>query len=207
MKIALICGSPKGANSASHVLLQTLQNSFPAGTGCQEFYLNQSQVPEAALSELNNFDALVFAYPLYVDGMPAHLLSCLQQLETSFTNKQRIYAIVNCGFYEGEQTRHAIGILRNWCRKSGLTWGMGVGIGGGGALFSLGSLTLGQGPTKSVGKALQTMLSCILSRKTCDDLFTTVNMPRFFYKTAGELGWRQGIKKNGGTAKDLDKRW
>lgn len=207
MKIALICGSPKGKESASHALLQGVQARLPADTTCAAFYFSTPQVPQTAATELSTFDAVVFAYPLYVDGVPAHLLSCLEQLEPGVNGKVRVYAIVNCGFYEGEQARHAISILRNWSRKAGLTWGMGIGIGGGAALFAMPSLPLGKGPTKSIGKAVDGLVSCLVSGQGKGDVFTTINMPRFLYKAAGELGWRKAIKQNGGTAKDLKKQW
>ncbi|HAW69762.1 MAG TPA: hypothetical protein DHD79_09105, partial [Firmicutes bacterium] len=86
------------------------------------------------MAELAACDTLVFAFPLYVDGIPSHLLSCLSQMEGYLkplaSKEMRVYAIVNCGFYEGRQNQHALDMMQNWCAKTRLIWGHGLGIGG-----------------------------------------------------------------------------
>ena len=36
--------------------------------------------------------------------------------------------------------------------------------------------------------------------------YISVGMPRFLYKMAAQMGWRQAIKANGGKVRDLGKR-
>ena len=43
----------------------------------------------------------------------------------------RVYAIANNGFIEGKQNEPLMQLMENFCRRAGLTWGGGVGIGGG----------------------------------------------------------------------------
>ena len=45
-----------------------------------EIALHHSVVSQEAIEKLKNIEVWVFAYPLYVDAVPAHLLSCLVQL-------------------------------------------------------------------------------------------------------------------------------
>ena len=103
MKIVLINGSPKVKKSASSVLLEDLKIQLCEKAQIVEAAFHTSTVSEETLEELRNADAWVFAYPLYVDGIPAHLLSCLVQLEEAHLKDRQIhiYGIVNCGFYEG----------------------------------------------------------------------------------------------------------
>lgn len=81
MRIALINGSPKGNGSASGSLLDDLKRFFSEKEELTEIGLHESAVPKKAAEDLMNADIWVFSCPLYVDGIPGHLLSCLMQLE------------------------------------------------------------------------------------------------------------------------------
>ena len=141
MKIALINGSPKTNRSASGTLLADLQkyitgiNTAPESLKPEiaEYSCNIPAISDKIIVELQNTAVLVFACPLYVDGIPAHLLSCLMQLESANWKNHSIHVhgIVNCGFYEGIQAEPALCVLQNWCAKTGLIWGGGIGVGGG----------------------------------------------------------------------------
>ena len=45
--------------------------------------------------------------------------------------KLYVYAIANNGYIEGIQSEALMQVFRNFCAKSGLKWGGGIGIGGG----------------------------------------------------------------------------
>ncbi|HKM34541.1 MAG TPA: hypothetical protein VJY54_07345 [Lachnospiraceae bacterium] len=205
MKIAMINGSPKGKNSASGVLLQDLKSYLTENAEIKEFCFNKPQIDERMMADLYPCDALVFAYPLYVDGIPSHLLSCLRELEKEGINNKNcmVFCIVNSGFFEGKQNAIAIEILKNWCHKMKLQWGMGIGVGGGGSLFQMQSAPLGTGPKKSLGNAYTLLKHCLEDQTSGEDLYISVNLPKWIYKLGAEAGWKQMIKKNGGRAKDL----
>lgn len=80
MKTALINASPKRTGSASGMLLDALYPRLE-GCSCTEFRLGIEKPDPQILETFADFDALVFAFPLYVDGLPAHLLRHLQALE------------------------------------------------------------------------------------------------------------------------------
>ena len=152
MKIALINGSPKKKGSASQTLLKELSVYLPEDTKSSNYQLIHPEVSKETAEALVDFDVLVFAFPLYVDGVPSHLLACLQQLEKAGLKREtRVYCIVNSGFYEGEQNEYAVQVVRNWCARVGLIWGMGIGYGGGGALTHLQGCPPGNGPGESGG--------------------------------------------------------
>lgn len=209
MKIALIDASPKTNNSTSGLLLKDFQKYLvPKTVEIIETSLHKPIVPQDVLAKLEHAETWVFACPLYVDGLPAHLLSCLLQLEKIEWKKSpvQVYGIVNCGFYEGIQAETALHILQNWCIKTGFTWCGGIGIGGGGALGQMPSIENGHGPKAPVEKALGTMASRLVQREAQENNYVSVAFPRFLYKMAAQMGWRQTIKKNGGKRKDLDAR-
>lgn len=209
MKIAMINGSPKSKNSASGVLLNDFKTYFTENTEILDFHFNQPHIDGKAVADFSTCDAYVFAYPLYVDGVPSQLLSCLRDLEKAdIINKNgMVFCIVNSGFYEGKQNAIAIQILKNWCCRLQLQWGMGIGMGGGGALVGMQSIPIGSGPLKSLGNALSAMQNCLINKTQGEDRYISVDIPRWIYKLGADASWKQTIKKNGGRAKDLGHRY
>lgn len=205
MRIALINGSPKAKNSTSRVLLDDLSRYLGGNAEVVNSEFHSSVISKEVTEELAKADAWVFAYPLYVDGIPGHLLSCLIQLEEAHLSNHQIhvYGIVNCGFYESIQTNLALQLLQNWSLKAGLIWGGGVGIGGGGGLSMMPKLEPGHGPKALIDKALAAFSNVILKNEAQENTYVSVAFPRFLYKMGAQIGWRQMIKANGGKAKDL----
>lgn len=208
MKIAFINGSPKVKDSASGCILEELKEFLEKDSNIiSEYCFRKPQVSEKEIEQLIKCDILVFAFPLYVDGIPSHLLNCLIQLEKVFEtiNKKdiNIYTLVNCGFYEGHQNKLAIEMMENWCLKAGLKWGQGVAVGAGGMISAIKDVPIGRGPKKNLGKALIQFASNILKCDSEENIFITANFPRILYKLAAEMGWRQSINKNGLKRKDL----
>lgn len=213
MKIALLNGSPKVSNSASGMLLEELKSYFSEKSEAAEIEIVEAGLHKPVVSEeicekLKTVEAVVFAYPLYVDGIPAHLLSVLTQLEKAHWNNQEVhsYGIVNCGFYEGIQAEPALEILENWCARTGLIWGGGLGIGGGGALSQIPDTRNGKGPRGPINNVLRELADSVLQRESQENNYASVAFPRFLYKMAAQMGWRQTIKANGGKKKDLGSR-
>lgn len=207
MRIALINGSPKVNNSASGALLNDLKGYWGEKADIVHFNFRGATISKEIIEELAETDAWVFAYPLYVDGIPGHLLSCLIRLEEAcLQNPQiHIYGIVNCGFYEGIQAEFALKLLQNWSVKAGLRWGGGIGVGGGGGLAMMPKLEPGQGPKAPVDKAIEVLANTIFNREVRENNYVSVAFPRFLYKMGAQIGWRQMIKANGGKVKDLGK--
>ena len=205
-KIALINGSPKNKNSASGCLLEALKNKI-TDSCVTEF--NMHTPNSTQLDAICENEILVFAFPLYVDGIPSHLLNCLTQLEQKLKNSQAdicVYAIVNCGFYEGKQNCNALDMMENWCLKANVKWGMGVGVGGGGMATMLKGGAGENGPMHDIVVVLGTLSTHILQKEYSENIYVSPNFPRFLYKMAAEMGWRQQIRANGLKGKDLFRR-
>lgn len=215
MKIALLNGSPKHRNSSSEILLTDLKRCLletdTAETARRkpeilEAAFHDDRIAEETVSQLLTADVWVFSCPLYVDGLPGHLLSVLLQLEKNTGESghtQVIYGIVNCGFYEGIQAKTALEILENWCAKTGFVWGGGIGVGGGGGLAMMAGPKPEKGPKAPIEKALRAMSEKMFRQETLENQYVSVAFPRFLYKMAAQMGWRQLFKKNGGRIRDL----
>jgi len=208
MNIALINGSPKKTESSSGALLHDLKSLFPAEYSIKEFRMNKPTLTEAEIEELQGYSTWVFAQPLYIDGLPSHLLFCLYQLEQALSTDKviRVYAIVNGGLYEGKQSHHALAIMENWCKRAGLQWGMGIGYGGGGGMAQMKHIPLGKGPKRALGKAYTVFAETIASQSSGENIYASITIPRFLYKYIVERGWRKRLKANGGRAKDINRK-
>lgn len=204
MNIALIDASPKARNSASGLLLAELET-------CLAGEFTRIKVPpvpdEAVLARFDGQDALVFAFPLYVDGLPSHLVRCLAALETRPRERPAVvYGVANCGFFEGRQNRLALQILRHWSGAAGLAWGGGLGVGGGGMLSALAGVPAGHGPRKTVSQGLRALASDVMAARQTEDRFVSPNFPRWLYKAMAQMGWRSQLAANGGKRRDLSRQ-
>jgi len=132
MKTVLINGSPKKKFSASAYFL-SVQKCFLKGKKVCENLRNEKDHARI-LNALKDANAVVFCLPLYVDGIPSHVLTFLKEMEVYCKEnnlKLNVYAIANNGFIEGVQSKALLQLFRNFCARSGLTWGGGIGVGGG----------------------------------------------------------------------------
>ena len=109
MQVALINGSPKRHRSASGCILKYLQPLLEQeGHVTAAFSLGRPELAPQDAKGIGDCDALIFALPLYVDGLPSHLVSCLGPplwaVEESLARSGERWVYmpsVNCGFYEG----------------------------------------------------------------------------------------------------------
>lgn len=70
----------------------------------------------------------------YVDAVPSHVLSFLKEMEGFCKENQlklNVYVIANNGYIEGVQSKALLQVFRNFCTRSGIVWGGGMGVGGG----------------------------------------------------------------------------
>ena len=132
MKTVFINCSPKKKFSASAYFL-----------GVQKFFVNGEKIKEVLktkkdydriLNQLKDAEAVVFCLPLYVDCIPSHVLPFLKEMEgfcRENSLKLNVYVIANNGYIEGVQSEALLQVFHNFCTRSGLLWGGGIGIGGG----------------------------------------------------------------------------
>lgn len=132
MKTVYINGSPKKKGSVSVHLLNVVR-CFAGGKAVPETLRHKGD-HQRILESLRDADAVVFGFPLYVDGVPSHVLSFLKEMEVFCREKgiaPRVYVLSNGGFIEGCQNKALMQVMENFCRRSGLEWCGGIGIGGG----------------------------------------------------------------------------
>lgn len=208
MNICILNGSPKASKSTSELLIEYLM-SFTGENETVTYNVCKSNLSEEQFSRIQSSDALVFVFPLYIDGINSQLLRFLIELEKrGFNNKSiGVYCIINNGFYEGRQNLIAADIMKNWCKAVGLTYGQTLGVGAGEMLPFLKSIPLGHGPNRNLGIAIKKLSRNILSVNQGEDLFFSPNWPRFLWKIASSYNfWYPRAKGNGLKRKRLKDR-
>ena len=133
MKTLILSMSPRRSFSASMYYSKLLK----LGIKNHEVELLELKTPrqysvvEKQLSEVDN---IVFVTPVYVDTIPSTVLDKLVKIENYVQDKDiklNIYALTNCGFYEGEQCDLAQKTFKIWSKRCGFEFKGGLGIGAG----------------------------------------------------------------------------
>lgn len=195
MIITYIDGSPKTKDSTSLYLLKTLEQKM--GEGCVSLWADARQYQiQCLLDMIEKSDAIVIAFPLYVDSIPSHLLHMLEELQpllSAIPRDNTLYTIVNCGFYDTTQNQIALSVMKLWSKRSGLTWGQGISAGAGGMAQVA---PAGYGPSANLGKSLDKLADNVSNKRVSDDLYFEPNFPRFLYRYAANLGWIRQANEN-----------
>ncbi len=235
MTICLINGSPKKDGSCSEYLVQTIEERL--SEACQ---VRRVRIPagwkekeaEFPWAELGEAERVVLVFPLYVDGIPSHLLEFLERWEERGRGKRpAVYAVINCGFYEGCQNGIALDMVRLFCESAGFSYQYGIGIGGGPFIGETQKMPWSAPPKREVDQALS-QLAAELSRDATveeggakvpaagdetasvsqrehrhrsqtDNQYVEPGIPRFLYLAAANLQWWKPVKKNGGTLRGM----
>lgn len=203
MNIMMICGSPRPKNSNSMYLLHSLKGMLEKENNLSIYDASGKNAAALIASNLSGMDALVIAFPLYVDSIPSHLLDVLSAIEkTNISKKETImvYTIVNNGFYDAIQNGIAIDSIWSWCQKSGLKKGYAIGAGAG----EMAQMApLGHGPSTNLGNAMNQLAKDIKNKESGKTVFVEPNFPRFLYKAAAHSQWRKQAGRNGLKPSDI----
>ncbi|HNY21883.1 MAG TPA: NAD(P)H-dependent oxidoreductase [Treponemataceae bacterium] len=236
MKITAINGSAKGERSNSREIIAMIQSMVGEDKPIEVVsQIAQFRKPDdAALRAMAESDVLVIASSLYVDGLPASLMTLLDRYSAylagigapgaSLTSgassapgaskaprapHQRVFGVVNCGFFEGQQNECALRMLAHFCEANGLEWCGGAGIGTGemiGMMKDIPPQASIRAPVVNAVKAIADAIAKGEGGRLPRDAFAQHKIPWIMFKLAGEMGWRSQAKKNGLKARDLFRR-
>jgi hypothetical protein len=206
MRIVLLNGSAKtGVNNTGYFFME-LEKFIGTEHAVIPVRAGAPVLAEEDLEKISGCDALVVAFSLFVNGIPAHLLSVLEKLEGVLkgrAGKITVYGMSNNGFYEGLHNKIALDMLRHWCTRSGLVWGGALGIGSGEMYGVLRALPLGIGPKGNLKRVLKNLAARITRGETMENYFFEPNCPRFFYLLMANLNSIKRGKKNNLRKKDM----
>jgi len=91
MKLMLCNGSPRGTGSNTTILMKHFINGFTAAQGntVEYAYLNNVKGHAAAAAKCREADAVIIAFPLYADSMPAVVKDFIETLGAGVKKKTR----------------------------------------------------------------------------------------------------------------------
>ena len=216
MKINMINGSQKTGESNSGIILNGLNDlikeKHKAATACQVaiYKSGLKRFTNETLKEILSGDVIVLAFPLFGDSIPSNTLKMLIDLENAVKQEGAqnliLYTIVNNGFYEGKQNAIAFEIIKNWCDRSGVQFGGGIGQGAGEMLGPTKHIPLNKGPFNNLARALQAMTEKMETKEPFETMYLNPYFPRFLWKIMGTRFWNTQARKNGLTKKDMIRR-
>ena len=161
--IDCICGSPRKKDSASFELLSMLD--------LEKRILFSASLPAESRT-------VILSFPLYFDGIPAMFL---KELETLSPDYENVYAICNCGYYEGRAASPAFSVLRAFCARTGRRFLGGVGIGAGALATMFRRLSPALHPHKKAHAALRELSRCAARALPYEVSFFEPAVPKRLY--------------------------
>ena len=208
MRVSIVNGSPKAKDSTSEQIIRQMVDFFGESAMVQHFHavqLAREGLPGEAAADILKGDAILFVFPLYVDSLPVSLIKLLSALDAEIgsgsdaaqiADMPHVYTVVNCGFFEAKQTAPAVSMIKHFADRTGLSWGYGIGIGGGGMLAAM-SGDWSKGPIAGVYRELCKMAEAIKEKASIPNVFISPGIPRFVYKIAAEFNMKRYAKKSG----------
>ena len=208
MRISIINGSPRFKQNISGLLIKEIILELgEEGKNVEEYHLNRRNIDKEKIENISRSDVIIFAFPLYVDSLPALVLEFLVEMEKN-QNKIKdiaptIYCVINNGFFEGRQNNIAIRQMQHWCKKMNFIWGQGIGVGAAEMLPALSKVPLGKGPKKNLGEAVKRLCFNIKNLKTDENMLFSPNYFRFLWKFQADLFWILKARDNGLKIREL----
>jgi len=208
MNVLILTGSPKDRNSASYMLASKLaeglrEHGAAVSDGMVHGGLRSEEGTRRLLDAVDASDLVVFAFPVYVDSLPAPLTRLLERIAEHRTlvapaETPRLAVIVQCGFPESHQCDTAVDICRLFAERTGMRWAGALAMGMGGSVG--GDFRKLPGGGRNILQAID-MTSKSLANggdipEEATTLFAKPLMPRWMYTLVGNLGWRMQMRKN-----------
>ena len=208
MKISIINGSQKTGESNTGILLNELNSLFEKGNAINHYLLGTKQFAPETYNEIASSDVIIIGFPLYTDSIPSNTLKMLIELENYLNKKPQretvVYTIINNGFYEGKQTHIAFEIMENWCRRSGVIFGGGIGQGAGEMIGATKNIPLCKGPFRNLGRELKSLVKKIELKEFFGITYLSPYFPKFLWRfMAVHTFWHPLAHKNKLTKKDI----
>lgn len=205
----LLVGSPRLEKSSSsslgtYLFEQLQQQGVETGTIYLYKAINTTARMDALCDAIDRADLIVLAFPLYVDTLPAPVISVFEHIVTHCRNKlktTRFSAIVNCGFPEVYQNANAIAVCAEFARSAGFEWMGGLSLGAGEGMVRAQPLQKLGGQGRSLRQALERAAGELVDGQPVSDksreLLAKPVMPVWMYKLGGTIGWMMKARKNG----------
>lgn len=210
-KVCFIYGSPKENNSSSYYFI----NSIIDMLNPEDIQSNIVRICDVLKNdeEFKNIiiaDKIVIVCPLYLDALPSTVIEFFYKFEKYITKNnvtgKSIYALINCGFIEGNQSNLALDMVKHFANRVNFTWRFGISIGGGEVMLCSRKLISIKGAIKRpVYKALLILKNDLETDKNDkrENIMTNANITKGLFMFMGHRYWMVRARKNNLSFKDL----
>jgi multimeric flavodoxin WrbA len=206
----LLIGSPRGKKSTSQGLGGYLfdrleEQGIRSDTVRLYTVLKSEERRRRLLQVLDEVDLVALAFPVYVDCLPAPVISILEIIAAhrgaeGASRSQVFMALANCGFPEAVHNDTALAICATFAREAGFAWAGGLGLGGGQAVVAGVPLTeLGQRGAairKSLDLAAEALAAGSVIPAEAVALMSRPTIPPWLYRILGGIWWRRQAKSH-----------
>ncbi|MBU3804978.1 MAG: hypothetical protein H9872_09525 [Candidatus Cellulosilyticum pullistercoris] len=193
-KLAIINGSPRAAKSNSKAYAAIFKKYYKQDIA--EFNINKNNHLEIC-SRIEDYENILFVFPLYADGIPVTLLNFLKKLEEYQMNHNiKIHCIVNCGFIEYQQNTVAIKMIKLFCKQKGFKMGSYLSIGSGEAILKTPFAFLVKFKIKQLAKAIE--------NERDKAFFVKMPLSKKLFIKASTQYWIGLAKANGVTKEEME---
>lgn len=208
-RTVLLVGSPRTRKSSSASLGGYLMEQLAARqvqTETIHIYtsLNSPERMRSMLEAIDAADLVALAFPLYVDSLPAPVITALERIGAHRAGNhtgQRFAAIANCGFPESTHNATALAICETFAQQAGFFWAGALALGGGQGLVHGTPLNELDGRAIPLKKSLEIAAEALASGNSipqaAKDLMAKPVIPGWMYLLVGAYGWKQQAKQYG----------
>jgi multimeric flavodoxin WrbA len=205
----LLVGSPRTRKSTSYAIGTYLMEQLAARgveTETIQVYtsLNNAERMQTLLEKLEAADLTVLAFPLYVDSLPAPVITLLERIATRRAGRptpMRFAALANCGFPEAQHNSIALSICSEFARQSGMGWAGGIALGAGQGLVNGTPLNELDGRVMPLKNALILAAEALVQGQpipaTAQGLVAKPFIPAWLYRFMGSYGWKLQARRWG----------
>lgn len=206
----LLIGSakPKGESSSEALSNHLAERLRARGTQTETWHVAMAMRTPAQTREflrvIDHADALILAFPLYVDSLPYLATLALERIAAHRQSQTEprpgsFLAIANCGFPEVAHNATAIAICRQFSEEVGYAWAGGLALGMGGAIAGRALSEVG-GMAHNVVAALDLAADAIAQGIAVPDeasaLMAKPFIPMTGYMLMGDIGWLAEARRN-----------
>ncbi len=209
----LLVGSPRTRQSTSASLGEYLFEQLKArGVETEEFQvyttINSQERMEKMGAAIDRADLVVLSFPLYVDSLPAPVISALEKIAARRQGKPRrprFAAVANCGFPEAHHNATALAICAEFARSACFEWMGALALGAGDGIVHRTPLRELGGRAFSIKKSLETAADALAAGRPVPEsarkLMAKPVIPAWMYRCFGAWGWRKQAKAYGAQKK------
>ncbi len=212
MNVIAINASPKASKGASARIIEDFCNVYEEPKSIIQLPIHSDKPNSELYSAFSDLyrdgGAVLLVFPLYLDGLPSHLLRALCSIaehscfhgsdEPTYCRSvqiPKIYAAVNCAYFEGNNAEIALEIIKNWSHRIGCEFGGGIGLGGC-AGYGMRDLPLIFDGKRHIKKSLSLLANVIKNGENIETQYTSIGYPKRLYRLGAEVGLRAMAHQN-----------